>query len=322
MAMRDPDFFQSVVASDLIIADGMPLIWIAKFLGLPIRQRVSGSDLFQTLAEEQHETKIRVAFFGGKQGIAKRASEKLTGKSSSMIGTGYYDPGFVELEQMSQQTVIEHLNSSSPDFIVVALGAKKGQEWIVKNKERLTAPIISHLGAVINFVAGEVKRSPKWLQLVGLEWVWRIKQEPALYKRYLKDGLVLLHLLLTRVIPLALYDRWKKAQLNSDTVTKIFVDTDSGEIKFSGVFTGDYLPEMLSYFFEIRKNSGNQVTFDFLNVEYVDNAFLASLLFFQYQMSQQNFELEIVNMSKGIERIFRLNMLDIRFKIITKGSDL
>jgi N-acetylglucosaminyldiphosphoundecaprenol N-acetyl-beta-D-mannosaminyltransferase len=254
MAMRDPDFFQSVVGSDLIIADGMPLIWIARFLGLPIRQRVSGSDLFQTLAEEQHETKIRVAFFGGKQGIAKRASEELTGKSSSMIGTGYYDPGFVELEQMSQQTVIEHLNSSSPDFIVVALGAKKGQEWIVKNKERLTAPIISHLGAVINFVAGEVKRSPKWLQLVGLEWVWRIKQEPALYKRYLKDGLVLLHLLLTRVIPLALYDRWKKAQLNFDTVTKIFVDTDSGKVKFSGVFTGDYLPEMLSYFLETKKN--------------------------------------------------------------------
>jgi anti-anti-sigma regulatory factor len=127
---------------------------------------------------------------------------------------------------------------------------------------------------------------------------------------------------LTRVIPLALYDRWKKAQLNSDTVTKIFVDTDSGKVKFSGVFTGDYLPEMLSYFLETKKISGNQVTFDFLDVEYVDNAFLASLLFFQYQMSQQNFELEIVNMSKGIERIFRLNMLDIRFKIITKGSDL
>jgi len=81
-------------------------------------------------------------------------------------------------------------------------GRQKGQAWIEHNRTHITVPIISHLGAVINFVAGKLSRAPVWVQRTGLEWLWRIKEEPSLWRRYASDGLVLLKLLITRVVPM------------------------------------------------------------------------------------------------------------------------
>jgi N-acetylglucosaminyldiphosphoundecaprenol N-acetyl-beta-D-mannosaminyltransferase len=88
---------------------------------------------------------------------------------------------------------------------VVSLGARKGQAWIERNRMRLHAPLISHLGAVVNFVAGSVTRAPRWMQQAGLEWLWRIKEEPTLWRRYAGDAVAFARLLLTQSLPLALY---------------------------------------------------------------------------------------------------------------------
>jgi len=87
--------------------------------------------------------------------------------------------------------VLQAINASQADFLVVALGAKKGQAWILHNLEHLQVPVVSHLGAVVNFVAGTVQRAPAAWQRAGLEWLWRIKEEPALFGRYWNDGLAL-----------------------------------------------------------------------------------------------------------------------------------
>ena len=91
------------------------------------------------------------------------------------------------------------MNAARPDFLVVSLGAAKGQAWIMRNLHRLDVPLVSHLGAVVNFVAGEVRRAPRWMQRSGLEWAWRVKEEPALLRRYAGDAL--------RLLPLAWRER-------------------------------------------------------------------------------------------------------------------
>lgn len=210
IASQSDDLFrQSVQASDLSLADGMPVIWLAKLLGVPISQRVAGSDLFEALCAQTERT-VKVYFFGGPEGAAEQAGARVNaladqrvrlGQTPGVRCVGYESPGFGSLEEMSRPDLIERINASGADFVVVALGARKGQAWIQRNRAQLNAPVISHLGAVVNMAAGTIARAPRWMQKVGLEWVWRIKEEPMLWKRYASDGFVLLRLLLTRILP-------------------------------------------------------------------------------------------------------------------------
>jgi N-acetylglucosaminyldiphosphoundecaprenol N-acetyl-beta-D-mannosaminyltransferase len=198
-SQKDPEFRDSVIRSDLSLADGMPIIWLAKLLKVPIHERVAGSSLFETLRYQPikaGERPLRVYFFGGPDGVAQRASAAINHDSSSMVCCGYMSPGFGSLEDMSTSEILQQINACEADFVVVSLGAKKGQTWIERNRSQLTAPVISHLGAVVNFVAGNVQRAPAWVQRTGMEWVWRIKEEPTLWNRYLSDGSQLVWLVL------------------------------------------------------------------------------------------------------------------------------
>jgi N-acetylglucosaminyldiphosphoundecaprenol N-acetyl-beta-D-mannosaminyltransferase len=190
-AQSNAAFRQSVINSDLSLADGMPIVWLSKLMGIPIPERVAGSDVFEALRRPDAGRKIKVFFFGGANGVAKIASEKINAENGGMVCVGYESPGFGSLESMSTPNMLAKINASSADFLVVAMGAVKGQAWIEFNRSKLDVPVISHLGAVINFVAGNVHRAPLWMQRNGLEWLWRIKEEPELWRRYFNDGKML-----------------------------------------------------------------------------------------------------------------------------------
>jgi N-acetylglucosaminyldiphosphoundecaprenol N-acetyl-beta-D-mannosaminyltransferase len=190
-AGRDQSFRNSVLASDLVLVDGMPLVWLARLQGLPFRERIAGADLFEQLLRQPGPT-IKVYFFGGPSGAAEAAARKVNTHQGALHCVGWASPGFGGVADMSTTTQINAINSSGADFIVVSLGALKGQAWIMHNRDRLHAPVISHLGAVVNFMAGSVQRAPHWMQRCGLEWLWRIAKEPALWLRYWNDGVELL----------------------------------------------------------------------------------------------------------------------------------
>ena len=205
-AQTDPAFRDSVLHSDLSVVDGMPLVWIARLLGVPLRERVAGSTLFERLRTGPGAS-IKVFFFGGPDGAAARACERLNAAPSALHCVGFDAPGFGPVEAMGGAERIARINASGAEFVVVSLGARKGQAWIELNRRLLQAPLISHLGAVLNFVAGTLARAPRWMQQSGLEWLWRIKEEPGLWRRYAGDGVALARLLVTRVIPHAIHSR-------------------------------------------------------------------------------------------------------------------
>jgi N-acetylglucosaminyldiphosphoundecaprenol N-acetyl-beta-D-mannosaminyltransferase len=206
-SQRDPVFASSVVHSDLSLPDGMPIVWLARLFGMPIRERVAGSSLFEALNQtstSDEQKPLRIFFFGGPEGAGQAASEAINSGGGAMECAGFFSPGFGSVADMSTQATIDRINQSAADFLVVALGASKGQAWIEHNLPRLKPPVISHLGAVINFVGGSIKRAPAWVQKLGLEWAWRVKEEPSLWKRYWSDGLSFLNLIATQAIPLAI----------------------------------------------------------------------------------------------------------------------
>lgn len=212
-ARSDAAFRASVLRSQLCVADGMPIVWLARLLGAPLAQRVAGSDVFEALKQSSpraaSQGRLRVFFFGGPEGAAQAAADALGARGGALDAVGHDAPGFVSVEAMSEPDRIERINASGADFVVVALGARKGQQWIEHNLDRLQAPLLSHLGAVVNFAAGTVARAPRWMQRTGLEWLWRIRAEPALWRRYWSDGSAFVRILAAEVLPWWVLGRWQ-----------------------------------------------------------------------------------------------------------------
>lgn len=200
-AQRDPAFRQSLLDSDLCVADGAPIVWISRLLGRPLPERVAGADVFEALRRGSGSIPVSVYFFGGPPGAAQLACEVLDREGGGVRCVGFECPGFGDVTSMSQPDTIARINAASPDFVVVALGAIKGQAWIQANRMHLKAPVLCHLGAVVNFVAGNVVRAPRWVARSGFEWLWRVGQEPALARRYLGDSFALLRLLAAELLP-------------------------------------------------------------------------------------------------------------------------
>lgn len=314
-AQSDDAFYTSVAESDFVVADGMPLIWVAKLLGLPFKERVAGSTLFEALQKKQSERPIKVFFFGGEQGIAKLAHQRINTDDCNIESCGFYDPGFVPLVEMSSPAIINKINSAAPDFVLVALGAKKGQAWIQANRANITAPVICHLGAVINFVAGHVIRAPKRWQKLGLEWLWRVKQEPLLWKRYAVDGVGFFRMLITQVLPLALYDRvllvryhQKSYQLeqNFDGKVRLLID---------GSVSTNNISEFKRLLSSVLMSFSDDVVIECLKLRYIDSAFIGTLLVYQSQLNNQGRYLSLLHVSKRIQRILNFNNVSKRFEV-------
>ena len=207
-------FRDSVLQSDLSLADGWPVLMAARLLGSPLPERVTGSDLFEQLCKTAKNTHgeparetISIYFFGGPEGAAQAACARLNAAGAGVRCAGFDAPGFGSIEEMSSNSHLVSLNAANADFVVVALGAQKGQAWIQRNLQYIKSPVVAHLGAVVNFAAGTVRRAPDWAQWLGLEWLWRVVEEPALWRRYANDGAALIRLMVTRVLPLAFYLR-------------------------------------------------------------------------------------------------------------------
>lgn len=232
-ARHDATLRRTVLNSDLILPDGMSVVWVARLLGIPVTERVSGAGLFEALWQITDKPPIRVFFFGGPDGVAREACERVNLTGAGICCVGFLSPGFGSVDEMSSARVIEQINAAEPDFLVVSLGAAKGQAWIERNLSRLNVPVVSHLGAVVNFVAGRVKRAPVWIQRLDLEWAWRIKEEPALARRYASDAWAFAAILVREVLPCALFARQTPRATPADWLETISGDASTPALRLA-----------------------------------------------------------------------------------------
>lgn len=304
---KKPNIRESVCMSDLSLADGMPIVWISKLLKIPIHERVSGSDLFDGL-RRQTESLWRIFFFGGPQGAAQAASLAIGSNTKGMLPTGFIYPGFGSLEEMGRDELISCINETNSDMVVVSLGAAKGQDWICRNHKLINAPVIVHLGAVVNFVAGTVRRAPTWMQRNGLEWVWRTKEESVLIKRYFYDGLEFIGLLITRVVPLMLHQAIHKANTQKyDSASLRWVEGKThSHLVLNGAWKEDNLLPIRQAFTMVE-NAGVSLVLDMQEVHSIDSAFLGLLLLLDQSMSDRYLTLSLINVPKVILKYLKLS---------------
>lgn len=310
--LGDEAFRASVIHSDLNIADGMPLVWMARLLDTPVRERVAGSGLFEVLRGEKDAAEpLKLYFFGGPDGVAEQACLVLNAEFSGLRCVGFDCPGFGSVEDMSNDATIARINASGAEFLVVALGARKGQAWIEHNRSRIAAPIISHLGAVVNFVAGTVSRAPRWMQLSGLEWLWRIKEEPTLWKRYWLDGIALAGLLTTRIIPYALW-RWLRRQRNGagEFSVRLTSQPDGASRLVVVGSAPDSLPADVRETLRAAAAEKRSLVLDFAQATSLSPAFSALLLMLKKQQDSRGLQLHCEAVMPGLRRQFFWNGID------------
>lgn len=193
---KDHELQEVYKNADLILTDGKPLIWISNYYKTPIKEKVSGSDLFPLLCEIAEKRGYKMFFLGAAEGVAAQAAINLKKRYNNLEVSGIYSPPYgFEKNEAEVNKIIEMVRKSDADILIVGLGAPKQEKFIFKYHDKLKVPISLGLGASLDFEAGNVKRAPKWMQKTGFEWLFRITQDPKrMFKRYVIDDLKIIRL--------------------------------------------------------------------------------------------------------------------------------
>jgi N-acetylglucosaminyldiphosphoundecaprenol N-acetyl-beta-D-mannosaminyltransferase len=184
---RDARFRAIYDEADLVLADGAPVVWLSRmFGGTPLRERVTGSDLFWELARASAKTGVRLFFLGGIPGAANLAAEAVHKEFPTAQVCGTDSPSFTEFSTAEEQARIRAIvRAAQPDILLVGLGAPKQEMWIHANKDLLGVPVSIGVGGTFEMAGGVRRRAPLWMQQAGMEWIFRFAQEPRrLWRRY------------------------------------------------------------------------------------------------------------------------------------------
>jgi N-acetylglucosaminyldiphosphoundecaprenol N-acetyl-beta-D-mannosaminyltransferase len=175
LAQQDSEFRALLQTADLVTPDGAGLIWAARRLGQPFPERVPGVELVAQLARLSHEQGYRLYFVGAAPGVAQRAAEHLreTFPNAQIVGTqhGYFQPH-------EEPAILAQIRATRPDVLLVGMGMPRQEKWIARHKDALGVPVSVGVGGSFDVYAGVVKRAPRWMQRYGLEWLWRLMQDP------------------------------------------------------------------------------------------------------------------------------------------------
>ena len=189
---NDREFFNSYDLANYKLCDSKILFYVLKLLGTPIKEKISGSDLFPAFYHHHRNNKnIKIFLLGAREGVAIEAQKKINVKAGREIVVGAHSPSFgFEKDEEECSKIIDIINQSGATVLAVGVGAPKQEKFICKYKDKLpNIKIFLAIGATIDFEAGNIKRAPKWISESGLEWLYRLLSEPKrLWKRYLIHG--------------------------------------------------------------------------------------------------------------------------------------
>jgi N-acetylglucosaminyldiphosphoundecaprenol N-acetyl-beta-D-mannosaminyltransferase len=182
----------------LVVPDGVPLLWAAKFLKTPLSGRVNGTDLMEKLCAVAADNQLRIFFMGGSPEAAEKTAQLLQSRHPGLNVVGILCPPYgFETDAVALEQINETISSAKPHILFVGLGVPKQEYWIYENHQKIGVPVSIAVGASFELISGMVTRAPKWMQKTGLEWFYRLLMEPGrLWKRYLTCNTLFIWLVL------------------------------------------------------------------------------------------------------------------------------
>jgi N-acetylglucosaminyldiphosphoundecaprenol N-acetyl-beta-D-mannosaminyltransferase len=193
-AHRDPKLREIINACDLVNADGQPVVWAARFLGKPLKERVAGIDLMQRLIAHSAVRGYRPYFLGAREEVVSELVRRVREKHPGLDVAGWRNGYWSEAEEPA---VAQTIAAAKPDILFVAISSPKKELFLARWKQEIQAPFVMGVGGSFDVVAGRVKRAPGWMQRCGLEWFFRLLQEPRrMWRRYLVEDMQFLGILM------------------------------------------------------------------------------------------------------------------------------
>jgi N-acetylglucosaminyldiphosphoundecaprenol N-acetyl-beta-D-mannosaminyltransferase len=181
----EPGFAAKVNGADMIVPDGMPIVWMQRLCGQSHAARVRANDLMMLLCERAERDGLAVGFYGGRADVIESIVERAARDYPTLRVAYAYSPPFRPVTPEEDEAIVAEINEAAPDILFMGLGCPKQENWMADHKGRLSAVMLG-VGASFDFFAGNVKESPEWMGRLGLEWLFRLSQEPRrLWKRYL-----------------------------------------------------------------------------------------------------------------------------------------
>jgi N-acetylglucosaminyldiphosphoundecaprenol N-acetyl-beta-D-mannosaminyltransferase len=188
-AQHDRAFNNVLRQADLVVPDGMPIVWLGRLRGHAMRRRVYGPELMLTFCRDTISRGYRHFLFGGDVGVAEQLANGLTKQCPGISVVGAHTPPFRPMTPDEDMGIVDAINEAAPDVLWVGLSTPKQEKWMHEHRERLRVPVTVGVGAAFDFLSRRKRQAPRWMQENGLEWLFRLAQEPArLWKRYLIGG--------------------------------------------------------------------------------------------------------------------------------------
>jgi len=188
-AQHDPSFKEILNSTDAVVPDGMPLVWLGRRGGLHLPRRVYGPDLLLEFCEKTAGRGYRHFFYGGEPGVPERVAEFLKRRFPATEVCGTFSPPFRPLNPEEDKEIVTLISRAAPDVLWVGLGTPKQERWMHEHREKLHVPVMASVGQAFNILAGRQHQAPQWMREHGLEWLFRLFQEPRrLWRRYLVYG--------------------------------------------------------------------------------------------------------------------------------------
>jgi N-acetylglucosaminyldiphosphoundecaprenol N-acetyl-beta-D-mannosaminyltransferase len=236
-ATEDEEYRRMLCMCDLVVADGMPIVWASKLFGIPLRERVAGSDLVPILVHLSARKGYGIYLLGATPEVAERAVQQMEKSAPGVRVVGHMSPPIRPLDQIDSEAILAEIERAKPDILLVAFGSPKQEKWISRNRHRLNVPVCMGIGATIDFIAGAVKRAPLWMQKSGLEWFFRMAVEPKrLGPRYVKDAVWMLRYLVLQVAMNRLRSfRSERLEVELDVIGSVHVIQISGSMAGFGL---------------------------------------------------------------------------------------
>jgi N-acetylglucosaminyldiphosphoundecaprenol N-acetyl-beta-D-mannosaminyltransferase len=315
-SMRDKSLQEILCSCDLVVPDGMPILWAAKMLGGSLKERVCGVDLVPRLAKLCVERRFSMFLLGATDAISARAAENLKQSFPGLRIAGRYSPPARPLGQMNHEEILKKIAQAKPDILLVAFGNPKQEKWIAMHRDRLDVPVCIGVGGSLDFIAGAVPRAPRWMRNSGLEWLYRVSQEPRrLVHRYFNDAIGLALHMPSQFFTTALQPRHKVR-------SGVFLDHTgtTDVISVYGDFTGPMVKEFQSLTRDTVANGLNLVL-NLAQTTYLGADALGSMIQISSAMRQSHRELWLAEMRPHLLRMLQSAHLNMYFMTTSSVDD-
>jgi N-acetylglucosaminyldiphosphoundecaprenol N-acetyl-beta-D-mannosaminyltransferase len=315
-AMQDHRLRDILCSCEMIVPDGMPVVWMSRLIGTPLKERVSGIDLVERLADVASRRGYGVFLLGASESSSHRAAKVLKHRYPDLRIVGRYSPQPQSLEKMDHEEILRRIEEARPEILLVAFGNPKQEEWIAMHRDRLNVPVCIGIGGSLDVLSGTMNRAPAWMQRNGLEWLHRTLQEPKrLAMRYAADAFCLIRHLPGYIAATAVQ---RRKTIEPGIVVQHVGNTKL--ISLIGDMTGTALEEFNIYSREACLE-GMNIVLDMSQAGYMGAESLGSLIYLESRMRRRREQLWLAELPVHLGRILRTAQLHNYFMTTTMVSD-